>query len=390
MPTERYGWVRRALRDGRAVVVRRTPFTIRLTYETSRHVQPISLGVDAGSKFVGLSATTEQKEVFSLESQLRTDIVDLLSGRRSLRSTRRNRKTRYRAARFKNRKKPEGWLAPSVRWKVEAHKRLVAFVCGILPVRRIVIETAQFDIQKIRNPTIFGTGYQEGEQLGFQNVKEYVLYRDGHKCQICGKSRLKLHVHHIESRKTGGDSSDNLVPLCLDCHAKLHEGTAKLKKKRGKSFRDATGMTIMRPTLLRELRQIYPVVVETFGYETKHTRQQHGIEKSHVNDARCISGNPIVKPSRLLKSRFVRVHNRQIHKMKTPKGGVRRMNQAPKYVFGFELFDKVLFDGKECFIFGRRQSGSFDLRLLDGTKITTNANYKKIRLIEHSTSNIFQ
>ena len=390
MPTERCGWVRRALRDGRAVVVQRTPFTIQLIYETSAYVQPISLGIDAGSKFVGLSATTEQKEVFSLESQLRTDIVNLLSGRKACRRARRNRKTRYRAARFNNRKKSEGWLAPSVRWKVNAHKRLVTFVHKILPVSRIVVETAQFDIQKIKNPFVFGEGYQEGEQLGFQNVKEYVLCRDGHKCQICGKSNMKLHVHHIETRKTGGNAPNNLVTLCLDCHAKLHEGTVKLKKKRGKAFRDATGMTIMRPTLLRELRQIYPVVVETFGYETKYTRQQHGIEKSHVNDARCISGNPIAEPCRSLRSRFVRVHNRQIHKMKTLKGGVRRMNQAPKYVFGFKLFDKVLFDGQECFIFGRRQSGDFVLRLLDGTKVAEHANYKNLKLIEHSTSNLFQ
>ena len=146
----------------------------------------------------------------------------------------------------------------------------------------------------------------------------------------------------------------------------------------------------MRPTLLRELRQIYPVVVETFGYETKYTRQQHGIEKSHVNDARCISGNPIAKPCHTLKSQFVRVHNRQMHKMKTIKGGVRRMNQAPKYVFGFKLFDKVLFDGQVCFIFARRQSGRFDLRLLDGEKVNASVTCKKIKLIEHSTANLFQ
>ena len=390
MPTERAGWVRRALRSGMAKVVRRTPFTIQLLYDSTEYIQEITLGVDAGSKFIGLSATTEQKEVFAAEVQLRTDIVDLLSTRKSLRRTRRNRKTRYRKVRFFNRKKPKGWLAPSVRWKIEAHKRIIRFVHKILPISKIIVETAQFDIQKIKNPDIQGEQYQLGDQLGFANVREYVLYRDGHKCQLCGKSKIKLHVHHIESRKTGGDSPGNLVTLCLDCHDKVHAGTKQLKKRRGASFRDATGMVIMRPTLLKELREEYSVVEEIFGYATKEIRRRHSFEKSHINDARCIGGNLPARLSRPFAVRFVRRHNRQIHKMKTLKGGVRKLNQSPRYVFGFQLFDKVEFKGQECFIFGRRQSGKFDVRLLNGNSVSTCANYKKLRLLESSTGKIFQ
>ena len=105
MPTKRYGKVRRLLRDGQAIVVRREPFIIQLIYDTTNYTQPITLGVDAGTVHVGLSATTELKELFSAEVQLRTDIVKLLSQRREARRTRRNRKLRYRACRFNNRRR---------------------------------------------------------------------------------------------------------------------------------------------------------------------------------------------------------------------------------------------------------------------------------------------
>jgi len=342
--------------------------------------------VDAGSQFIGVSVTTGEKEVFAAEAVLRTDITELLSSRSEMRRARRSRKTRWRKARFNNRRRPEGWLPPSVRWKVEAHKRLIARICKILPVNKIIVETAQFDIQKIKDPTISGIDYQCGDQLGYQNVKEYVRARDGHKCQTCGKSKIELHVHHIESRQTGGDAPNNLVTLCVECHENVHNGSLDLSKKRGQSFRDTTAMTIMRPTLLKELRQIYPNVQETFGYITKYHRQQAGLEKSHVNDARCIEGKipvTLVKPYLI---KFVRANNRQLHKCKIPKGGKRKANKAPKYLFGFMLFDKVEYQGQRCFIFGRRSSGSFDIRLLDGTKLSAGVSYKKLRLLQRATT----
>lgn len=153
--------------------------------------------------------------MFEAEVALRTDIVDLLATRRSYRSSRRNRKTRYRKARFLNRKRPDGWLAPSVQNKVDTHLKVINLVSNILPIKNIVIEVAQFDIQKIKNPDIEGVGYQGGEQLGFWNVREYVFFRDKHTCQFCkGKSKDKiLNVHHIRSRKTYGDRPNNLITL---------------------------------------------------------------------------------------------------------------------------------------------------------------------------------
>lgn len=243
MPTTRHGKVRRLLKDNKAVVVNTCPFTIKLMYKTSDYKQEIVLGVDAGTKHVGLSATTKSKELYSGEVILRNDVVELLSTRRESRRARRNR-LRYRKPRFENRVKSKrlGWVAPSVRHKVDAHIRVIDNICSTLPISRIIVEIAQFDTQKIKNPDISGNEYQEGDQLGFWNVREYVLARDGHKCQHCkGKSKDPiLNVHHIESRKTGGDSPSNLITLCETCHKEYHKGNIDLKVKRGKSLRDVT------------------------------------------------------------------------------------------------------------------------------------------------------
>lgn len=384
MPTTRHGKVRRLLKANKATVVNLCPFTIRLTYATSGYKQEIVLGVDAGTKHVGLSATTKSKELYSGEVILRSDIVELLSTRRESRRARRNR-LRYRKPRFENRVKSKrlGWVAPSVRHKVDAHIRVIDNICSTLPISRIIVEIAQFDTQKIKNPDISGNEYQEGDQLGFWNVREYVLARDGHKCQHCkGKSKDPiLNVHHIESRKTGGDSPSNLITLCETCHKEYHKGNIDLKVKRGKSLRDAAVMGIMKWKLYEELKSRYPNVSMTFGYITKYNRIKYGIEKSHTSDAFVISRNFNAKRiERQYLKRLIRRHNRQIHKMKILKGGKKKNNQAPFEVFGFRLFDKVLYNNEICFIYGRRKSGCFDIRDFDG-KNSKNVTYKKLKLI---------
>lgn len=393
MPTERYGKVRRILRSGEAKVVKRCPFTIQLMYESTTHTQLISLGIDTGSKTIGISATTENKVLYEAEVTLRNDIADLLSTRRELRRSRRNRKTRYRKPRFDNRKRNDGWLAPSVRQKVDTHLTVVRKVCKFLPVSNITVEVASFDIQKIKNPGISGDEYQQGEQLGFWNVREYVLFRDGHTCQCCkGRSKDKiLNVHHIESRKTGGDSPGNLITLCKTCHTGYHKGTVTLPKtiKRGMSFRDAAFMGIMRwafyNTLKLEFESKGVPVKLTYGYITKNTRIEHSLPKEHYIDARCISGNPDARSSgEVFYQKKVRCHNRQIHKMSILKGGVRRANQAPYFVKGFALNDRVYAKGNEWFIHGRRVKGSFVLKTLEGN--TLDIAPSKIQYINHNNS----
>ncbi|MGF6989621.1 hypothetical protein M2150_000864 [Lachnospiraceae bacterium PM6-15] len=390
MPTTRHGKVKHLLREGKAKVVKRCPFTIQLTYESTTHAQPITLGVDAGSKTVGLSATTETEELYASETKLRTDIVELLATKRQYRRSRRNRKTRYREPRCSNRvsSKNKGWFAPSIEHKINSHLKLVADVYKILPITKLVVEVASFDIQKIKNLGISGAEYQQGEQLDAWNVREYVLWRDGHTCQHCkGKSKDKiLQTHHLESRKVGGDAPSNLVTLCKTCHDAYHAGKFQLNLKRGASFRDAAFMGIMRWAFFNKLKEMYPNVSMTYGYITKYVRINNGLEKTHAVDARCISDNPLAEPLGVIyNQKFVRCNNRSLHKA-NPKKGVRKNNQAPRYVQGYQLFDKVKFEDKECFVFGRRSSGYFDIRLLDGTSIHKSVGYKKIRLLEQRSS----
>ena len=389
MPTERHGCVRRSLRSGKVVVVRLCPFTVRLTYDCPDGVQDVALGVDAGSRHIGLSASTQGKELYAGQCDLRTDVTELLSSRRALRSSRRSRKLRHREARFDNRRKGEGWLAPSIRCRVEGHLRIVERLHKILPITKIVVEVAQFDAQKIKNPDIGGTDYQQGDQMGFWNVREYVLARDGHVCQIChGKSKDKiLNVHHIESRKTGGNAPNNLVALCETCHRAYHAGKIELKVKRGTSLRDAACMNILRWAVYNYLKGIYSDVRLTYGYLTKHTRIANGIAKTHAADAYCVSGN--VKAGRskeLFRHRLVRRHNRQIHKLTILKGGIRKANQAARFVKGFQLFDKVRYRGQVCFVAGRRTSGSFLLKDFNGNTVNAGAGWRRLRLVHCSST----
>ena len=387
MPTENHAKVRILLKNKKAKVIKRCPFTIQLAYDSTNYTQDITLGVDSGSKHIGLSATTRSKVLFESDVELRNDIVNLLSIRRQNRRTRRNRKTRYRKPRFNNRRRKEGWLAPSVQNKVDSHLTVIRKVHEILPITKVIVEVASFDIQKIKNPMISGTEYQHGEQLDFWNVREYVLFRDGHICQCCkGKSKDKiLNVHHIESRHTGGDAPNNLITLCETCHTGYHKGIVKLPKTihRGMSFKDATFMGIMRWAFYNKLKEIYPNVNLTYGYITKNTRIKNSLPKEHYTDARCISGNPkAISSGTVYYQKKVRCHNRQIHKNTILKGGIRKRNQAQYDVLGFRLFDKVKWKGQNCFIFGRRSTGRMDLRLLNGTKINASVGYKNLKIIE--------
>ena len=403
MPTTRYGRIRRLLRKGLAVVVDYRPFTIQLIYDTPNGVQEVSLGVDAGTKHVGFSATTKKKVLFEAELLLRSDIVDKISTRREFRRARRNRKTRYRKSRFLNRtgsKKP-GWLAPSVRQKVDCHIHWILKLCNFLPIRKITVETAQFDTQLLKAreqglPLPQGTDYQMGEQLRFSNVREYVLFRDGHKCQCCkGKSKdNKLRVHHIESRKTGGDAPNNLITLCSECHAKYHRGEIELPKtaRRGTSLRDATQMGIMRKALFNRLNEEIGNEIpcfETYGYITKITRSSHGLPKAHAIDARCISGNPCAcSDGKYLIIRKLRANNRQLHHATIMPGGKRRNNQAPREVRGFRLMDSVKYAYGDCFLSGRRMSGSFSVADITGKVLAGSASYKKLILNHHNNTYI--
>jgi len=369
------------LEENKAKVVKRTPFTIQWTVPTRSYAQPITLGVDSGYTHVGLSAITEKRELYAADVALRTDIVKLNSERRMYRRSRRNRKTWHRQPRFLNRRKPKGWLAPSIQHKLDSHVKLIGKVKEILPVTRTIIEVAAFDIQKIKNPEIAGVGYQNGEQKGFWNVREYVLYRDGHTCQHCkGKSKDPvLEVHHIESRQTGGDRPENLITLCETCHDKVSRGKLVLKVRPSQGFKAETFMTMVRWKLVGVLRGTGDAVDHTYGYLTKSSRIALGLEKSHVNDAFVIAGGTgQERLSSFLNVRQVRKCNRKL--FKGDRSHIK--NTASRYVLGFQRYDKVRWQGHECFVFGRRTRGYFALRKLDGTKVNGDAKANECTLLE--------
>jgi len=290
MPTKRYGKVKWLLKTGQATVVRAKPFTIRLSYESATYAQPIELGIDAGYSKIGFSAVTAKEELLSGTCSLLEGQVERNKERLMYRRQRRS-KLRYRAPRFANRRKPEGWLAPSIANKKATHLRLISLIKKLLPITSTTIEVAAFDIQRINKPEIKNKGYQAGEQTGFWNLREYILYRDKHKCQNPNcKNHAKeiiLQVHHLGFWK--GDHTDrpgNLITLCTKCHTPAnHQKTGFLfgwEPKLG--FAPAAFMNSVSEQLVKELG-----CKATYGYSTKSGRIALGLEKTHANDAFVIA-----------------------------------------------------------------------------------------------------
>lgn len=375
---------RKLLKSGKANVAKRTPFTIQLTIATGETKQDIVLGVDSGYKTIGISAVSDKGELFASEIKLRTDIKDLLTERCQYRRTRRNRLW-YRKPRFLNRTRPTGWLAPSIQHKLAGHIKAIRLVSSILPVSQVNVEVAAFNIQRLKNPEISGAEYQNGEQTGFWNAREYVLHRDGHTCQACkGKSKDKvLNVHHIMHRTDGGtDKPDNLITLCATCHKAYHKGKIELKVKPSREFKAEAFMTAVRWKLIDILRNMGYTVGHTYGYITKSARIALKLAKSHINDAFVIAGGTVQeRTGNNYFIKFVRKCNRSLFKANLLKGGKRKVNTI-KQAFGFRRWDKVLYGSIECFIHGLRSSGYFDIRSLTGEKINASAKYVNLRLIE--------
>ena len=398
MPTNRHGKVRRLLKINKAKVIKRCPFTIQLLYNTTNCIQNITLGVDAGSKHIGLSATTKDKVLFEADVELRNDITKLLEARRKFRHSRRNRKTRYRKRRFNNRvsSKRKGWLAPSIEHKIQTHFAMVEKVHKMLPITKIVVETASFDMQLLKaqlegEPIPKGMDYQKGELTGW-NIREYIFHRDNYTCQWCkGKSKDSILVthHHAYWKGDHTNKPSSLITLCNTCNdSKYHKKEANRlwgwEPKITNSYKHATFMNVMKWVFYNRLKEIYANVSMTYGYITKNTRIKNNLPKTHYLDARCISGNPKAKSSgEYFYYKKVRCHNHQLYKANTLKGGIRKRNQAEYTVKGFRLFDRVEYQNHEYFIFGRRASGFFDIRNLNGQKVNKGSvSFKKLKLKE--------
>lgn len=284
------------LKNGKARVKKKCPFIIQLTYDSTEYVQDVVLGQDTGSKNVGTACVGNNKVLYQSQVELRDDIKSKIDWRRQFRKFRRSRKTRYRKARFLNRKNSTKLdrLPPSIKSKINSHLKELEFCHKILPVSKEVLEVAQFDTQLLQNPMLVSGkvrpwGYQKGKLYGFENAKAYVLMRDNYTCQCCKTKKGTLHIHHIVYRSKGGsDDTDNLITLCENCHKKLHrdelkEFEVKLEGKKKTNLRYATHMSVVRSQLLKNR----PKVIETYGYVTKANRQDLGLDKTHYIDA-CV------------------------------------------------------------------------------------------------------
>ena len=360
------------LKDSKAKVKRRTPFTIKLTVDSTESNQSVIAGMDTGSKNIGCAAIANEQVVYQSEIQIRQDVSKKMQVRKMYRRSRRGRKTRYRPARWANRgsMRKKGRLAPSINSKVNSHLREKKFVESILPVSKWIIETASFDIHKITNLDVKGKSYQDGNQKGFYNTKAYVLSRDGYKCQKCKKQKVKLHVHHIIFRSNGGTNSpENLITLCESCHSKLHKGDFSIKQKRSKT-KHATEIGIVKSQLKKQFGDFK----ETFGYETKYFREHIlQLPKTHYLDAVTICGEPDVQLS-----------NTVFHKKHVTSGdfqqtkGVRSEKKIPTgKLFGLRKFDLVKTSKGVGFVKGKRNSGYFALMDIFNNKVTASVNVKK-------------
>lgn len=365
MPTERCGKVKHLLRDGKAKVVCREPFTIQLLYETSEYTQATTLGVDTGSGTFGAAVVVDDshKVLYMSEVEVRNDISKKMKQRSQYRRNRRNRKTRYRKSRFNNRKNSirKDRFSPTMQSKINAHEREIKFIKSILPVTQLVIETGMFDTALMKNPALANPkikpwGYQKGPNYGYANTKAMVRARDKYTCAVCkGKHKDgRLDVHHIIFRSNGGsDVPENLITLCRTCHEKLHneEIVYKGKGKKKDTLAFATQMNSIRKQLLAH----HPEAIETFGYVTTENRQLFGLPKAHCIDAAVIASD-VYKPVFATRDVF---YKRCISKGSYQRTkGVRSEKSIPKgKIFGFKRFDKVKYNDVVCFIKGRRSVG---------------------------------
>ena len=351
------------LKSGRAKVKSKRPFTIKLTIETTEYTQPLTLGVDTGSRTVGNAVSDDKGHILYMsEVKLRNDIKGRMDQRRKYRRSRRQRKTRYRKCRFLNRGAPirKDRLPPTLVSKLHAHIREIELIKSILPITRIVLECGQFDVQLMNDPSIRSRGkihwaYRKGPNYGFANTKEMVLNRDNYTCQYCKGKRKdsKLEAHHIMFQSQGGsDSQENLITLCHTCHSLLHKGKISLDKagvKKG-TLNHATQMNVFRSQLLK----IYTNAIETFGCVTKENRQYLNLPKEHYIAACVIAscGKQITIESLLYKKVCVNDGDFQQTKGITSK---QRLNT--KKITGFRKFDLVKYFGNEYLIKGRMTNG---------------------------------
>ena len=389
---------RQLLRDGKAAVYRRYPFTIILKRQIEEvDKQPLRLKIDPGSRITGVAIVNDTTGLVIWAAELShrgQRIKDALESRRSLRRGRRSRKTRYRPARFLNRTKPKGWLAPSLMSRIYNIETWVRKLRAVCPISAISTELVRFDMQKMQNPEIDGVEYQQGELFGYE-VREYLLEKWARKCAYCNAENVPLEVEHIVPKSRGGSNRvSNLTLACTPCNLKKGTQTAEefghteIQAKARLPLKDAAAVNATRWKLYEQLKATgLPVEVGTGG-RTKFNRSKQGLPKTHWLDAACVGAstpdNLHVQGVKPLQIKAMGRGKRQV--CDTDKYGFRRRKKDGSYttpkrikrVYGFQTGDMVkakVTKGKNAGVHtGRvriRATGSFTLTTQLG-EISTN------------------
>jgi len=280
---------RKLLRDGKAIAVHRSPFTIKLLWDCEEQVQEVTLGIDKGSRFTGFCCVGKGKILLSGELHHRLDVKDKMDGRRTNRHNRRRRKW-HRPPRFHNRasSKRSGRLPPSIKTNVEEVIRVVNQIP--LPISSMIIEDVQVDIARLNKSTLRGSQYQDPTRLD-ENLRIACLMRDGYTCQQCGKQHVRLEAHHIMFKEQGGkDTLTNLLTLCQACHRSVHQGKIQLQVTGVSGHLDQVAQRTMQgKSHLYTTLGAHTSLSTLFGYQTATLRKGGDLPKRHDADALCIA-----------------------------------------------------------------------------------------------------
>ena len=295
------GWARKLLSTGQAAVYRRYPFTLILK-RTIEHpkVQPLRLKIDPGARTTGLALVNDAsgEVIFAAELTHRGRVIKhALYARRAIRKHRRQRKTRYRPVRFKNRRRQRGWLPPSLESGVANILTWVRRLRRFCHITALSQELVRFDTHLMQNPEASGVGYQRGTLAGYE-TREYLLEKWNHQCAYCGKTGIPLEIEHLVPKSRGGTNRiSNLVISCRSCNQSkgvldvqtfLKDRPEVLQRVQSQvkaPLRDASAVNATRWALYERLKATGLPVEVGSGGRTKWNRTTRGLPKTHWCDA---------------------------------------------------------------------------------------------------------
>jgi 5-methylcytosine-specific restriction endonuclease McrA len=357
---------RKLLEEGKAKVVNNCPFTIKLLYGSSGYRQKVESSIVPSSSKIGISSRANNKCVYSAEIELRQDISMKMKRRKSYRTTRRNRKTRYRKCRFLNRKSDRRFN-PTITSKIESHKREIRRVEKILSVSNWII--LKNSIKK---------DYRGPKDLEWLNLQRQVFERDNFKCKHCkGKSKnYELHAHHVIHREHGGeDYIENIITLCKTCHVEYHRGKIILNidKNVYKGKLD-TELSIIRKNFNIENS------IETYGFLVKSKRQNLNLEHNPINNACSILD---VIP-------YNRFHIKNIAKgdYQQTKGIRSQMKIPTGKIMNVRKFDKIKCNNIICFVKGRMTTGYAKVMDIFNNSMKKLVKLKEVKILKRRSNSM--